>query len=685
MPDYVRRPFGGTGESPRISTLFNVLEKARVSPIATGRAIRLACSAASEPPIRSTCADGPANRRAGRVAAATSGFPEETAMGIKPIDLFPPPVVGPRTSTVELVRVERRYAKVVGGRGGDGPLTLGHLGMLKWINQEKPYGRWAAAPLELPPGANVDDVVAALGVLVSRHEGLRTLFPGRGEQVQRVLAHCELPVDVYEHGEADPPALIEELFHRLRNAEFDLAEELPLRAAVAVRDGVLTVAAVVYSHVVVDLMSAELLGREFTALAADPARRHVGPPTHQPLDQAAYERSPAGRRRLDTALGYWERHLRRLPQCTWAAPRSTAPPGGALSGWLWSRAGALALPQITARVGASESMAVLTAICAVLARRTGHRSFPLPTLASNRIERRLREYIGPLAADSLVPVDIDAESYDDQLRRVGGAVLRAGRQALVDDVARVRMIDRIHHDRGNWYGRDTTFNDASTFNDTEAAADPTEAAADPTEAVADPTAGRKARKALGESRIWWQDWPPISPLLAFRLMQKRGELVLGIIAHDRNRIPAEEIDQLLRGVERVLVAAAEGDFPMSRIGEVSGVEPMERGAGWRLVDSSWVELAEAQRLLDESLDAPVRRVFAIPDGDGHRLVAYLVGGSARTPREAHAACVAAMPGRRTAMTPQRYVICAEPPADPADPAAWARQPVLADGDGRMDP
>ncbi|WP_422769920.1 condensation domain-containing protein [Plantactinospora sp. WMMC1484] len=599
-------------------------------------------------------------------------------MGIKPIDLFPPPVVGPRTSTVELRRVRRRYVKVAGARGGDGPLTLGHLGMLKWITEEKPYGRWAAAPLELPPGATVDDVLAALGVLVARHEGLRTLFPTEGGRVQRVLQDCELALDVYEHRQATPAALIDELFHRLREGEFDLAEELPLRTAVAVRDGVLTAAAVVYSHVVVDLMSAELLGREFTALVADPARRDVGPPRHQPLDQAAYEASPAGRRRLDTALDYWERHLRRLPQCTWAAPRSTAPPGGATSGWLWSRAGALALPHITARVGASESMAVLAAICAVLARRTGHRHFPLPTLASNRTERRLREYIGPLAADSLVPIDADADSYDDQVRRVGGAVLRAGRQAMVDDVARIRVIDRIHHDRGNWYGRDTTFNDASTFNDSEPA--PAPAATDP--GTSDPA---QVRRALGESRIWWQDWPAISPLLAFRLMQKRGELVLGVISHDRNRIPAEEIEPLLRGVERVLVAAAEGDFRLSRIGEVSGMEPMERGPGWRRVDSSWVELAEAQRLLDEALDAPVRRVFAIPDGDGCRLVAYLVGGSHRTPREAHAACVAAMPGRRTAMTPQRYVFCTAPPEDPADPAAWARQPVLADGDGRMEP
>ncbi|MFC6020138.1 condensation domain-containing protein [Plantactinospora solaniradicis] len=614
-------------------------------------------------------------------------------MGIRPIDLFPPPVVGQRTSTVEMRRVDRRYVKVTGVRGGEGPLTLGHLAMLKWIREEKPYGRWAAAPLELPGGATVDDVVAALGVLVARHEGLRTLFTGEGEQlVQRVLQTCELPLDVYEHDDATAAALIEELFHRLRDGEFDLAEELPLRAAVAVRDGVLTTGAVVYSHVVVDLMSAELLGRQFTELAADPARRTVGPPLHQPLDQAAYERSPAGQRRLDTAVEYWGRHLRRLPQCTWATPRSEQPAAGATSGWLWSRAGALALPHITARIGASESMAVLAAICAVLARRTGLPRFPLPTLASNRTERRLRGYIGPLAADSLVPIDADAETYDEQVRRVGTAVLRAGRQAMVDDAKRVRIIDRIHYERGSWYGRDTTFNDASTFNDNAETSGPAGPAAgnpapstDPAEGAGNPGPSAdpaEVRRALGESRVWWQDWPPISPLLAFRLMQKRGELVLGAIGHDRNRIPPAEIESLLRGIEQVLVAGAEGDFALSRIGELTGIEPMDRGDGWRLVDSSWVELAQAQRLLDETLDAAVKRVFAVPEDDGFRLVAYLVGGSVRTPRQAHAACVAAMPGRRTAMTPHRYVICADPPADPADPQAWARQPVLTAGDGR---
>ncbi|MBF9129259.1 hypothetical protein I0C86_09760 [Plantactinospora sp. S1510] len=631
-------------------------------------------------------------------------------MGIRPIDLFPPPVVGQRTSTVELRRVDRRYVKVTGVRGGEGPLTVGHLAMLKWIREEKPYGRWAAAPLELPDGAGVDDVVAALGVLVARHEGLRTQFTGGGVPVQRVLQTCELPLDVYEHDGADPAALIEELFHRLRDGEFDLAEELPLRAAVAVHDGVLTTGAVVYSHVVVDLMSAELLGRQFTELAADPARRNVGPPLHQPLDQATYERSPAGQRRLDTAVEYWGRHLRQLPQCTWATPRSAQPAAGATSGWLWSRAGALALPHITARIGASESMAVLAAICAVLARRTGLPRFPLPTLASNRTERRLRGYIGPLAADSLVPIDASADTYDEQVRRVGTAVLRAGRQAMVDDAKRARLIDRIHHERGSWFGRDTTFNDASTFNDantpdgntfndastldgnaeTLGNASTLDGNVGTSSGSPDPAAGEPAsstdpaevRRALPESRVWWQDWPPISPLLAFRLMQKRGELVLGAIGHDRNRIPPAEIESLLRGIEQVLVAAAEGNFALSRVGELTGIEPMDRGDGWRLVDSSWVELAEAQRLLDETLDASVKRVFAVPEDNGFRLVAYLVGGSVRTPEQAHAACVAAMPGRRTAMTPHRYVICADPPADPSDPQAWAHQPVLTAGDGR---
>jgi hypothetical protein len=59
--------------------------------------------------------------------------------------------------------------------------------------------------------------------------------------------------------------------------------------------------------------------------------------------------------------------------------------------------------------------------------------------------------------------------------------------------------------------------------------------------------------------------------------------------------------------------------------------------------------------------------------------------SDRIPEQAHAACMALLRagGRHTAMAPGRYVLCAGPPADPADTAGWLARPVLAAGPGRQ--
>jgi hypothetical protein len=107
-----------------------------------------------------------------------------------------------------------------------------------------------------------------------------------------------------------------------------------------------------------------------------------------------------------------------------------------------------------------------------------------------------------------------------------------------------------------------------------------------------------------------------------------------------------------------------------------------------------MELAQAQRLVDYALPGSSARVFAVPGARGEPgLVAYLTaGGGIRTPEQAHASCLAVLAGDRTsrqpggirytAMTPGRYVICAQQPADPLNLVAWRRQAVLAEGTGR---
>lgn len=591
-------------------------------------------------------------------------------MGIRPIDLVPPP--DDRPPAVGLVPVDRLGVKVSGARAGEGPVTLGQANMLAWIAKEKPYGRFAAGPLELPAGCGLDDIVAAFEVLLARHESLRTVFPD--DRTQRVLDRGELAIEVFSAAgaEADDQVLVNELIRELRSREFDQPEELPVRVAVAVSaDGAPRAAAVVYSHTVVDLPSMVMLGRQFTDLAGDPSSRHPGAPEHQPLDQAAFESSDRGRRRAEAALRYWEHAFTTMPQCPFPVPPGNPdrPPGGSSSGWLWSRAAALALPHITARTGTSESMAVLAAVCAVISRRSGLRRIVMPMLTSNRFERRLRDYIGPLATDSLVSVRVDTEGFDELVRTVGTAVLRANRYPAGQPDAMARLETRVSDERGIHYARYCTFNDSS--------AAIVERRPLPEGAPAD------ARLALGETTVVRRPWGEISALLAFRLLEKHGQLILGALTADRDRVTHDELELLLRGVERLLVTAAAGDVPQARLGAATGVTRMSRGPDWRLVDASWLQLSEVRRLLDDALPGHGGTVFAVADTTGStELVAYLTDPRLPGARQAHLRCLAALPGRNTAMAPHRYVLCAGGPENPADLSAWQRRPVLWAGDGR---
>jgi hypothetical protein len=612
---------------------------------------------------------------------------------------------------VTLRLAERLRVAFRGQRGGQGPATVGQASTLAWVSDLTAYTRMLEWPLSLPPGTTLADITAALEVLLARHESLRTCYPPASTPVQRVAQSGELLVDVYEAGgpagagggaggepgrgagggpgggagdspvPTDGAALTAGLVRLLRAREFDVAEGLPLRVGVACRDGMPAAAVIVYSHMAADFTSMALIDRQFVTLASDPASRQPGPLGHQPLDQAADERSERGRRRIEAAVRGWEASLRAIPQCLYAVP--SADPrrsGGPASGWLWSPAGALALPHIAARTGASPQQVVFGALCALLGWRTGHDECVLSAAASNRYRRHLREYVGPLAQECLICVNVRADGLDEVVRRGMAAALRGTRVSLVDAAAIGRAIERVQHDRGIAYYRYCVFNDISTqFGDGE---------------VRPPGCGpAAARQALHRSRFVLLPQPPCDQLLLVMLQQVDEELVIGAMTRDANRVPPAELELVLRGVESLLVAAASGDVELSRIGEITDVRPVDRGPGWLRTDRGWVELAEVQRLVTDALPAP-SAAFAVQEPCGSiALVAYLVAGNGvGTPEQAHAACQTTLAGtgrleppdgiRYTAMAPARYVICASAPGDTGDLSAWRRQPVVAEGDGR---
>lgn len=305
--------------------------------------------------------------------------------------------------------------------------------------------------------------------------------------------------------------------------------------------------------------------------------------------------------------------------------------GVALSGWLMSTAGALALRHIAARTGMRRQAAVLAALCAVLSARTGQERCVLSALSNNRPERRLQEYVGMITSNTLISVNTAVERFDDLVRRAATATMAAGRACLADRVEVARVIREVEDERGIIYIRACVFNDATV----DEAGPSAGAVGDPADVI----------HALGSTELRVAAATEIGEaLLVLALMRVDEELVLGALTTDSGRVPHADIEALLRAVERLLVAAASADVSMNRVSEIADVCPAARDETWLLVDSCWVELPEVQRLLEDALPGRGARIFPVQgfpvQGGGRRhgagdevtLVAYLTSGEASVPR-----------------------------------------------------
>ncbi|HXC82324.1 MAG TPA: condensation domain-containing protein [Trebonia sp.] len=587
---------------------------------------------------------------------------------------------------VTLVLAGQALLRFSGLHGAEGPCTVCQTGTLGWMDDKTQYSRMVEWTFDLPEGATVDDIAAALEVLIERHESLRTTYLRGDPPLQRVAGSGLLAVDLFEAagsvpaGAAGLAALAGDMVRRLRTVDIDPTAELPMRVAVATVSGVPRAAVAVFHHIAVDLGGMAVVGRQFTELAADRTSRVPGPRGHQPLDQAMAERSPTLRRRAAAGLRDWERRLRTMPQLLFAVP-----PGGpgeagqALAGWLLSPAAALAVRHIAVRTGLRRQAAVLAALCAVLSVRTGQPRCVLAAPASNRSERRLREYVGTVMTNTLLSINTDVAGFDELVQRAVQATMISGRAALADVAERQRLIKEIEFDRGITYFRSCVFNDAASY-EPEPAAELGDLADVP--------------KALERTELRVTESPGVGEaLLLLALLQVDEELVLGAMTADTSRVARADIESLLRGVELLLVEAASGDVSLSRISEITGVRPPARDEDWLQVDNCWIQLSEVRRLANEALPGCGARVFPVPGDGGVCLVAYLTTANGiGTPEQAHAACMSLLHGthraqppdgvRLMAMAPSRYVVCAQPPDDPSDLAAWQRQRVLADGRGR---
>ena len=563
-----------------------------------------------------------------------------------------------------------------GSRAGQGPLTLGQLNAYAWVTGT-PDHFYAILRVELPvpPVASVGDVTEVISALVARYESLRTTFlPGEPPR-QRVAVSGVQPLEVCSLGEGqwgarDRSAVAEALVLWLREPA-DPARR-PVRFAVAIApdlDDRVIACAAAFSHLAVDHDAIGILKRDFAGLLADPVRRQTrlqaGRPVHQPLDQAELEATPAERRRAGAALDQMREQSRRMPRCLYAVPGARSS-GESLAVVLSSVAAAMAVRQVAARTRTSRSSVVLAAICAVVARRAGYRELVFPVLSSNRFERHLVNYVGPLAQDSIATVEIGARSFDELASHTWTSVLEASRHGRYDESRRVAMDELIEHERGLRFSNDPFFNSL----------------------VTESWSGLNGRvgfqpeqidTALARTELRWHPMPVNATPVRFTLGQIDGCLRLEAWSGDTGLVPRAELESVLLAVERLLVTAAHGDVTSSRMPGLIGLEPLAATQDRILVDHCWVDVADVRRLVDDAVAPAVSHVFA--SACGRPLVAHLIATeTVHTPEQAHARCMAVLARHPTAIAPRYYVICRAAPAALADPAAWPAS--LAAGTGR---
>ena len=576
-----------------------------------------------------------------------------------------------RRRRMRLTPLQSIPVKFTGERAGEGPLALGQFDVYRWMSSTPDHPH-ATLYVEFPVPAMVPlcDVAEAVAVLIARHESLRTSYlPGEPPR-QRVAAAGVQLLEVCSLGEGqwaqDRHAAAEALVRWLRESADSTWRAMRVAVAIAPDAGDRVIAcAAAFSHVAVDNGAIEILKRDFVGLIVDPARRQVGPPGHQPLDQAELEATPAERRRADAALDYLRERLCRMPRCLYALPGARAG-GESLAVELSSVAAGMAVHRVAARTRTSRSSIVLAAICAVVARRASYPELVLPLVSSNRFERRLVNYVGPLAQGALAAVEVAGRSFDELAGHTWATVMEANRLARYDWAKRDAMDELIGNERGLRPNFDPLFNNLVA------------------ESWSGLTAGigfqpEEIDAALAQTELRWRPMPDGKAPIRFTLHGLDGCLRLNMWSGDTGLVPRAELESVLLAVERLLVAAAHGDVPASRMPEVIALEPLPGTPDRILVDHCWVDVAAVQRLVDDAVSPAVARVFA--SAGGRPLVGYLTAsGAVSTPEQAHASCMAVLARHPTAITPRYYVICPAALATPADPAAWP--PPLAAGTGR---
>ncbi|MBM9508901.1 condensation domain-containing protein [Actinacidiphila acididurans] len=351
---------------------------------------------------------------------------------------------------------ERLAVDFAGDGSGVDEMSWGMLEIWRAMQSQR-----SALPLggrsPLPAGTTVAGVVAELRYLMSRFPSMRTRlrFGSDGPPRQELFASGTIGLEIYDAADASDPdevaAAVEETY---RGTDFDYAAEWPLRMAVVRRDGRPTHLVAVMNHLVTDALGGEIMQREVKA-------RRTAPVTGmQQLEQARWQRSPAGQRQNERALRYWEGVLRAVPDRQLPGPTDLRSPRH----WhaeLRSPALTAALPVIAARTGAELATVRLALFAVALHRTTGIGSVAVRPVVNNRFRPALADVVCMVAQSGVCLLDVEGADVDQAVERAMRSTLSAYKHAYFHPERLADLVARVSRERGTDVTVGCFFNDRS--------------------------------------------------------------------------------------------------------------------------------------------------------------------------------------------------------------------------------
>jgi hypothetical protein len=432
-----------------------------------------------------------------------------------------------------------------GARSTSEVLTWGQRAIWTAIERTRPsdaYFNFARTIDVRDAGTDLDTVLGAVALVVGRYEALRTrVSVVDGEPVQMVSADGELSVDVV----TEPP---DRLSERYLATAFDYEHEWPLRVGVVTEDGRPAYVVVCFCHLATDFGGSVFVLRDLRA--AVEGQPTPEPTATQPVDLAAFQRSPAGRRMARAAETYWRRAYDRIPTSMFERRSPTHEQPRYQRAFLLSPALATAATVLGARLGTGSSAVLNAAFAAVIGSLTGHDTCAMLAITQNRFREQTRDMVSTLALEGLLVVSLaDAADFDDVVRRAWRAAVPAYRYAQYDERDRDRIVRETSERRGSSVHPYCCVND---LRETELPAVPD---------------GVPPRELLGESTLTWL--PPLDNVSCrFCLHVGGAENTLGIrLTADTAYVPKTDMTAFLTGVEALVVAAVDGPvaLPAGRI------------------------------------------------------------------------------------------------------------------------